>query len=205
MFNLSFDQFETLNKKNEGKRSGATGVKKQSFTGIKFSVNNKGREVFVVSNSMWDALNLDNQGFGVMKGKDATGKDAILFFVVADDNKKALFFKKTSKGDNKSKTVTSSVLKDHLVSVGLLKEVPVLGETAKPVHQYVGFEKVEISNVPNDILGVYMFTESQEVESEDESDDSTDGVIEEEAQTASQDVEVAQATPAPSNDADGWL
>lgn len=178
---LNFGKLQGLTKKNTRESSGNAGKPRSS--GFAFSVNAKGVEKFQFSQKLFDSLNLNKNGFNTYLD-DNENPTTLILITYPETSENVIFFtpvKKTAK-NGKSKAVTSSLLKEQLIAVGLVKEVPVLAPDAKPVVQKLDLEKIEnIYGTPSDTVATYKVIlkvqNDEEDDSELESEEDEVGVV----------------------------
>ena len=140
--NFNFGEVKAHTKKNVRVGGAKTGRKGQSYTGIKYKVGKTGVPMFTISNSLWDSLDMDNNGF---VNFPISGGISLIAVV---ENSKALLWGSAKETNGvsgkKSKTIRAGILEDGLKEIGVLNEVN-QEEIAdrKPVMQYVELQKYE--------------------------------------------------------------
>jgi hypothetical protein len=175
-FNFDFSQLEQISKKFSRKSSKGGGRKTFKYTGLRYTVSSKGKHTISASDSLWEKMQLDSNS---MRASIApNGK--LLVFLVPESSKYATIFtepktnKKTGERCKKSRSINSKEFIAAMVKTGLVNEISDPAESVvdnKPTHQYVKFTKVEnsqFSNLPSDVIGVYVVekdgTDSDETE-----------------------------------------
>lgn len=136
-------------------RQGGTGGRvRVDYSGWKVLTNQKGTH-FELSNSLFEGLGIENKAFASLPPQD--GK-VFLFLYASDEADGATIYKKTGKGDNKTRKFKADVLRDDLASAGIitLPSGDDVIEANKPHVQYVGMEKVEgAEGLPEGVEAVY--------------------------------------------------
>jgi len=136
-------------------RQGGTGGRQRvNYSGWKVLTNQKGTH-FELSDSLFEGLGIENKAFASLPPQD--GK-VFLFLYASDEADGATIYKKTGKGDNKTRKFKADVLRDDLASSGIitLPSGDDVIEANKPHVQYVGMEKVETAEgLPEGVEAVY--------------------------------------------------
>jgi hypothetical protein len=172
---LEFGNLEIVEKTFTREGSGPRG---QAYDGIKFrryTTNKKGAEgsiieSFVISNELWNKLNLDTYALTQAK---ADGK--VLLIVLEDQDEvkpHAKFMRRSYKGTNreplgKGKTFNNDFLTDDLISIGVLDK-----ETHE--NQYLALEDVtEVYGAgrPAHVKGIYSVVQDTTVDKEQDTED----------------------------------
>lgn len=176
MFNFDEIQGAVETRKNISKKRGSSRPKGQNYDNIKVMTNEK-KTMFTFSNKLWEQFDLDNKAF-----MQAFPQGVPVFVLVEDTNDSATYFKSTTKGDHKAKSFKADILRDKLVSNGLLTEVTdqmlvEAGSDGKTGNNYQYLKLVEgqvPAQAPSDWLAIYTFEVDPEGGNVKNSDDDSD-------------------------------
>lgn len=186
---MNFNELDV--QKTKGRRTGGNTRTAQPWDSpVRFKISNKGKKSFQFNEAADSTLGLNN-GIGFVhfvNRKESDLPKGVYIALVPEDDKMATFFTTPKKNaTSKSLEVTSPVLEDHLVEMGVISTVS--ADTIvenKPNYQYLSLVKVEghaskIEGCPAQISAVYQLVLAEVTESDATSDSVDESPVLEEA------------------------
>lgn len=174
-FNFGAMKVRTKNAKRDSFPNQPSG---QSYTGIKYQVNNDGKFNFTMATKLFESLGLSEKA--LMFAVDGS---TILVAVVSEDHATAAIYKSNkSKDGKKSMKFMSNNFKNDLLEAGLIQAVDATTlEARKPSRQYLSLIPLVQEGIPDYMEQVFTLTVdgAKTASIGDDSDDSDNEEFEE--------------------------